>query len=81
MTKFKSEGLHIIRIKYWNASGSGSGPPPSFIPILLNIGILLHKQATLGKDVEPECTYAQLRSAILLQKLVVYISADDSILF
>jgi hypothetical protein len=27
MTKFKSQGLHNIRIKYWNASGSGS---PSF---------------------------------------------------
>jgi hypothetical protein len=23
MTKFKSQGLHIIRIKYWNACGSG----------------------------------------------------------
>ena len=22
MTKFKSQGLHIIRIKYWNASGT-----------------------------------------------------------
>ena len=26
MTKFKSQGLHIIRIKYWNASGSGPLP-------------------------------------------------------
>ena len=43
MTKFKSQGLHIIRIKYWNASGSGS--PPSLIPTLWNIGILLHKRA------------------------------------
>ena len=42
MTKFKSQGLHIIRIKYWNASGSGS--PPSLILALWNIGILLHKQ-------------------------------------
>ena len=45
MTKFKSQGLHIIRIKYWYASGSGS--PPSLIPALWNIGILLHKQAKL----------------------------------
>ena len=31
MTKFRSQGLHIIRIKYWNASGSGFPPsiPPS----------------------------------------------------
>ena len=55
MTKSKSQGLHIIRIKYWNASGSGS--PPSFIPAPWNIGILLHKQATLGKHFLPECTY------------------------
>ena len=37
--------LHIIWIKYWN--GSGSGPPPSLIPTLWNIGNLFHKQATL----------------------------------
>ena len=43
MTKFKSQGLYIIRIKYWNASGSGS--TPSLIPAHWNIGILLHKQA------------------------------------
>ena len=42
-TKFKSQGLHSIRIKYWNASGSGS--TSSFIPAHWNIGILLHKQA------------------------------------
>ena len=43
MTKFKSQGLHIIRIKYLNANGSGS--TPSFIPDHWNTGILLHKQA------------------------------------
>ena len=43
MIKFKSQGLYIIRIKYWNASGSGS--TPSHIPAHWNIGILLHKQA------------------------------------
>ena len=43
MIKFKSQGLYIIRIKYWNASGSGSAP--SLIPAHWNIGILLHKQA------------------------------------
>ena len=30
ITKFKSQGLHIIRIKYWNAGGSGN--PPSLFP-------------------------------------------------
>ena len=43
MTKFKSQGLYIITIKYWNASGSGL--LPSLIPALWNIGILPHKQA------------------------------------
>ena len=49
ITKFKSQGLFIIRIKYQNASGSGF--PPSIIPALRNIGILLHKQATWIKRV------------------------------
>ena len=44
MTKFKSQGLHTVRIKYCNAGRSGN--PPALIPILWNIGILLHKQAT-----------------------------------
>ena len=43
ITKFKSQGPYIIRIKYWNANGSGI--PPSLIPPLQNIGILPHKQA------------------------------------
>ena len=34
MTKFKSQGLYIIRIKYWNTTSAH-----------WNIGILLHKQA------------------------------------
>ena len=51
ITKFKSQGLHIKRIKCWNASGSGS--PPSLIPALCNIGILLHKQATRIKHFCP----------------------------
>ena len=53
MTKFKSRCLHIIRIKYWIANASGS--PPSFIPAPWNIGILLNKQATLGKHFWPKC--------------------------
>ena len=43
MTKVKSQGLHKIRIKYWNASGSGS--TPFLIPAHWNISILLYKQA------------------------------------
>ena len=38
VTKFKSQALHTIRIKYWKASGSGN--PPSFIPTLWKIAIL-----------------------------------------
>ena len=38
MTKFKSHALHMIRIKYWKASGSGN--PPSIIPVLRKIAIL-----------------------------------------
>ena len=53
ITEFKSQGLYTIKIKYWNASGSGF--PPSLIPALWNIGILLHKQATWTKHFCPEC--------------------------
>ena len=64
ITKFRSKCFHTIRIKYWNASGSGS--PPSLIPALWNIGILLHKQATLGKHFPPECIlFGFLRWCIL----------------
>ena len=38
MTKIKSQALHIIRIKYWKASGSGN--PPSLIHALRKIAIL-----------------------------------------
>ena len=48
MTKFKSWGLHIIKIKYW-WNASGIGPTPSLIPTLWNIGILHQKQAKLRK--------------------------------
>ena len=55
MTKFKSQALQIIRIKYWKASGSGNSP--SFISALWNIGILLHKQATHTKHSWGECIH------------------------
>ena len=51
ITKFKSQALHIVRIKYWKASGNGN--PPSFLPI----GILLHKQATHTKHSWGECIH------------------------
>ena len=38
MTKFKPQALHIIKIKYCKASGSGN--PPSLIPALRKIAIL-----------------------------------------
>ena len=38
ITKFKSQALHIIIIKYWKASGIGN--PPSLIPALQEIAIL-----------------------------------------
>ena len=38
ITKFNSQGLNNIKIKYLDASGSGF--PPSLIPALRNIGIL-----------------------------------------
>jgi hypothetical protein len=37
-TKFESKNLHIKRIKYWKASGSGK--PPSLFPALRKIAIL-----------------------------------------
>ena len=49
-TKLKSQGLYIIKIKYWNASGSGS--PPYCIPTLWIIGILHYKQAKLHNDMQ-----------------------------
>ena len=42
VTKLKSQALYNIRIKYRNAGGSGN--PPSLIPALWNIGILLIKR-------------------------------------
>ena len=45
ITKFKSQGLYTIKIKYWNASGSGF--PSSLIPALRNIGILHLKKEKL----------------------------------
>ena len=45
-------GNSIHPVKYWNAGRSGN--PPFLIPALWNIGILLHKQATLGKHFEPK---------------------------
>jgi hypothetical protein len=41
MTKFKSQALHIRRLKHWKASGSGD--PPSLLPALQKIDILGQK--------------------------------------
>ena len=47
ITKFKLQGLYTIKMKHWNAIGSGF--PPFLNPTLWNIGILLYKQAKLPK--------------------------------
>ena len=41
MTKFKSQALHVIKIKHWKASGSGN--PPSLISALQKIAFLVLK--------------------------------------
>ena len=51
MTKFKSQGLYIIEIKYLLES-SWEWPPTSLIPTLWNMGILHYKQAKLCKDMQ-----------------------------
>ena len=61
MTKFKSQGLHIIRIKYCNASGSGF--PPSLNPTLWNIGILQYKQAKLPIHLQHSVHVAQVATS------------------
>ena len=45
ITKFKSQGLYTIKIKYLDASGSAF--PPSLFPAPRNIGILHHKKEKL----------------------------------
>ena len=65
MTKFKSQGLHIIQIKYWNVSGSGSAP--SLIPTLWNIGILLHKQAKRRTIMHTTVAKSSSKSEVMLQ--------------
>ena len=50
ITKFKSQSLYAIEIKFWNASGSDF--PPSLINVLRNIGILHHKKAKLPKHLQ-----------------------------
>ena len=58
MIKFKSQVLDIIIIKYKKDGGSGN--PNSLIPALWKIDILLHKQATRAKHIEPECTHERV---------------------
>ena len=53
ITKFKSQALHFKGFKYWSFGGSGN--PPSLIPGILNIDILLHKQAIRTKYFDGEC--------------------------
>ena len=62
IVKFKSQALHIKKIKYWKASGSGN--LPSLNSTLWNIGILLHKQATHTKHSWGECMYIRFLNFI-----------------
>ena len=59
ITKFNSQGLYIMKIKYWNSSGNGF--PPSLIPALRNIGILRHKKAKLCTYVLRQGVYKEMR--------------------
>ena len=45
--------MSYLRIKYWKAGGSGN--PQSLIPVLWNIGILLHKQANRTNHFDNQC--------------------------
>ena len=56
ITKFKSQGLYTIKIKYSNASGGGF--LPSLIPALQNIGILHHKTAKLRKHMRQSVAFS-----------------------
>ena len=60
MTKFKSQGLHVRRIKYYKAGGRGN--LPFLIPALWSI--LLHKQATLTKHFDNQCMPEQIISKL-----------------
>ena len=50
-TKFKSQSLHVKKSNIEKLVGVAT---LTMISALWNIGILLHKQATLGKHFEPE---------------------------
>ena len=65
ITKFKSQGVYIIRIKYRNASVSGF--PPSFPPSE-NIDILHYKQAKLPKHLQH--SVYNIRMSTMKPKLV-----------
>ena len=46
---YENRQKYCVKCPFW--------PPPSLMPTLWNIGILLHKQATLGKYFGFECIY------------------------
>ena len=59
--------MSYFRNKYWNTDGSDN--PSLFIPFLLNIGVLLHKQATHAKHLKHSMTRAQDLLQIFVQIL------------
>ena len=68
MTKFESQDLYIIKIKYWSTSGSGF--PPSLMPALQNIGILHHKKAELSILLQHSVGILRAYLATVLKALV-----------
>ena len=69
MTKFKSQALRIIRIKYWNAGGSGN--PPSLIPALWNIDILLIKRQPGPNNMTASVGQGSKRRSYLQNKISI----------
>ena len=73
MTKFKSQALYIIRIKYWKASGIGN--PPFLIPTFQKIAtyvlkmkfyVLMHTTAKHFLETKA-ITYLFMNCGVLVQ--------------
>ena len=64
-----------------NQNSGWRGNPPFLIPALWNIGILLHKKATLGKHFEPECIFWDYHTFKENEGDFVYTSDSEAIAF
>ena len=63
MTKFKSQGLHIIRIKYLNASGSG---PPAFLRVHNFAWMYVSIKDRGGKDTDQKSQGANVSATLIM---------------